>query len=144
MPEGPERKEVEEIRGTPAISPAKYKIEDINASYKDKPGETFEDKAKRYAQQETISFGPTRATTTTRTTPYGEKPVTEETMNVEFPIDIQQHHHDRWRKKGTKPSVSGLAMLASRHDNVIEIEHVNKFYIASQLRAFGHCPEARQ
>ena len=65
---------------------------EIDDSYKEKAGETFAEKAKRFSQQETISFGPTRAkaSTESRSTPYGDKPLSDDLAltSQEIGIDL--------------------------------------------------------
>ena len=65
---------------------------EIDESYKEKAGETFSEKAKRFSQQETISFGPSRAkaSTESRSTPYGNKPLSDDSAltTQEIGIDL--------------------------------------------------------
>ena len=65
---------------------------DVDESYKRKENETFSEKARRFNQQETISFGPARAKTSTeaRATPYSNKPLGDDSIlaSQEIGVDL--------------------------------------------------------
>ncbi|CAK9022902.1 unnamed protein product, partial [Durusdinium trenchii] len=95
---------------------------EIDESYKEKVGETFAEKAKRFSQQETISFGPSRskASTESRSTPYGNKPLSDDSAltTQEISVDllkecqlpsgwhcedgfvVMEEVHDMWELRG--------------------------------------------